>query len=258
MPAIDKNPIQPPDYEKIAADYDARYQDGGADSLSRLIRERMRAVAPGRWLEVGCGTGQWLQRPVVGITPLGLDQSSAMLAKASAKLEEVPLVQGSAVSLPIASGSLAGLAAIHALHHFPDQDKFLRESLRVLEPQGGLLMVGLDAHDPNSEWYVYEYFEGTAERDQARYPDHRLLQKRMGELGFTMVERGLAHKVEEELIGSEVLEQTFLQRRGCSQMALLDDVAYEAGIGRVRQAIDEDPSQVFRASVRLEYLWGVK
>lgn len=258
MPKIEENPIQPPDYDQIAPDYDERYRQGVNEGIRRVVETRMASVAPGRWLEVGCGTGQWLVLTWPGILRFGLDGSSKMLSGAANKLSGVPLMQGDAVHLPIEAEILAGLAVINALHHFPDQDRFLQESLRVLQPGGGLLMVGLDAHDPDGQWYVYDYFEGTAERDRARYPNHQLVIERMDELGFSSVRRGVAHRIDEEIIGPQVLDQPFLQRRGCSQMALLSDEAYAAGIQRIKRTLAVNPEHAFTSSVRLEYLWGTK
>ncbi|MFP3853375.1 MAG: class I SAM-dependent methyltransferase, partial [Anaerolineales bacterium] len=96
MSELPKNPIKAPDYERIAAEYDRRYEDGVFSGIRNLVQECMEQSAPGRWLEVGCGTGQWLAQTTSGLRRFGLDQSRSMLLRASAKTHGVPLVQASA------------------------------------------------------------------------------------------------------------------------------------------------------------------
>jgi hypothetical protein len=43
--------------------------------------------------------------------------------------------------------------------------------------------------------------------------------------------------MDEEVEGRAALASPFLERRGTSQLALLDDAAYAAGIGRIEAAI---------------------
>ncbi|MFP3855239.1 MAG: hypothetical protein ACLFWD_13200, partial [Anaerolineales bacterium] len=121
-----------------------------------------------------------------------------------------------------------------------------------------LLILGMNAYDPGLEWYMYEFFEGVAERDRARFPNYDDLTKRLDELGFDEVRRGIAHQVDERLVGEEVFNQEFLSRRGCSQMALLNDEAYARGIQRIREQIRQNPEYVFRVYVPLEYLLAIK
>jgi ubiquinone/menaquinone biosynthesis C-methylase UbiE len=258
MPRIPKNPVTAPDYERIATDYDHRYRQGEQPGIRGLLVDRMGEVAPGRWLEVGCGTGQWLLQPPAGLSPLGLDQSRSMLEIATLKIKTTPFVQASALAIPFCSKSLNGIGVIHAIHHFPDQDQFLREAERTLDRGGGLLIVGMDAFDPDLDWYMYDFFEGVAERDRARFPHFDLLARRLSAIGFSRIRRGLAHRVEESLIGQKVFDQPFLSRRGCSQMALLSDEAYNEGIERIKRKIKQNPSYEFKAFVSLDYLWALK
>jgi SAM-dependent methyltransferase len=181
-----------------------------------------------------------------------------MLAQAAQKLHGTPLVQAAAGTLPISMNCCSGIAAVHALHHFPDQDRFLHQAYRCLVEGGGLLVVGMNAHAEDIDWYIYDFFEGTAERDRARFLSYSELSTRLQELGFRRVERGLAKLIDDVQIGAAVLEQPFLQRRGCSQLALLSDEEYERGLLRVRAAIKDEASFKFRIFVRLEYLWALK
>jgi ubiquinone/menaquinone biosynthesis C-methylase UbiE len=258
MSQIPKNPITAPDYEEIAASYDHRYRQREQTGIRTLLLDRMAEVGAGRWLEVGCGTGQWLLQSPAELSLLGLDQSRSMLEVAAEKVKATPLVQASALAVPFADQAFKGIGVVHAIHHFPDQDRFLLEAERVLDRGGGLLVIGMDAFDPDMDWYMYDFFEGVAERDRARFPNFDLLAERLQAIGFSRTQRGTAHLVEEDLIGEQVLDQPFLRRRGCSQMALLSDEAYQEGIERIKGKIAQNPSFEFKAYVSLDYLWAVK
>ena len=258
MSQLEQNPITAPDYEEIAADYDRRYSQGELPGIRSTIENFKQRVKPGAWLEVGCGTGQWLLDTPSSIEPVGLDGSRQMLSQAQVKIPGTALVQALAERIPFKDHSFQAVATIHAFHHFSRPDEFLGQAARLLSPGGGLLILGMNAFAPAIEWYIYEFFEGTQRRDQARFPDYEALSERLGSLGFERVERGLAQQVDDTLVGEEVLAQPFLRRRGCSQMALLSDEEYQRGLAKIKLTIQQEPDHEFRAFVPLEYLWAVR
>jgi SAM-dependent methyltransferase len=97
-------------------------------------------LGPGRRvLELGCGTGVFLERVApCGARIVGLDLSADLLAKARARLGDVPNVvlhRGNAEQLPYADASFDAVYGSSVLHHL-DLDRALREVLRVLRPGG--------------------------------------------------------------------------------------------------------------------------
>jgi demethylmenaquinone methyltransferase / 2-methoxy-6-polyprenyl-1,4-benzoquinol methylase len=103
-------------------------------------------------LDVACGTGDFcheLQR--AGMAAVGLDFSAGMLAAART---DAPLVQGDALSIPVARGALDGITCGFALRNVADIRALLREFARavrtggriavleVAEPASGLLRAG--------------------------------------------------------------------------------------------------------------------
>ena len=95
-------------------------------------------------LEVGCGAGRllgWLRRE--GAAPVGLDPSSAELARARVEAPGVPLVAGKGEALPFASGRFDLILFFNSLHHVPltAQWDALAEIARVLVSGGELLVV---------------------------------------------------------------------------------------------------------------------
>jgi ubiquinone/menaquinone biosynthesis C-methylase UbiE len=97
-------------------------------------------LAPGqRALELGCGTGVFLERVAPsGAGIVGLDLSSDLLARARGRLGAAPNVvlhRGNAESLPYADASFDCVYGSSVLHHL-DLDRALHEVLRVLRPGG--------------------------------------------------------------------------------------------------------------------------
>jgi ubiquinone/menaquinone biosynthesis C-methylase UbiE len=97
-------------------------------------------LEPGRRaLELGCGTGVFLERVArSGAEIRGLDLSEDLLAKARARLAgrpNVALDQGNAEAMPYPDADFDAVYGSSVLHHL-DLDQALRESHRVLKPGG--------------------------------------------------------------------------------------------------------------------------
>jgi SAM-dependent methyltransferase len=97
-------------------------------------------LAPGkRALEVGCGTGLFLERVArSGATLHGMDLSPDLLLKAKARVGALPNVsiqRGDAHRMPYPDGSFDAVYGSSILHHL-DLEAALRESHRVLRSGG--------------------------------------------------------------------------------------------------------------------------
>src|SRR5581483_9988333 len=147
------------DYDSISSQYDQRYQGqrypGTEQVLSTFLGENRHVSV----LEVGCGTGHWLNflSDKIGFLT-GLDLSANMLQRARESAPETPLVRGRVEHLPYHAQSFDRVFCINAFHHFAERDKFLTEAQRVLRPHGGLMIIGLDPHSGLDRWWVYDYF----------------------------------------------------------------------------------------------------
>ena len=85
-------------------------------------------------VDVGCGTGRWLER-IAGESPanmVGIDSSAEMLERARRKLgARATLEQGDAMSLPVASGSADVILASFVASYVPDLTVFAAELRRI-------------------------------------------------------------------------------------------------------------------------------
>jgi SAM-dependent methyltransferase len=122
-----------------------------AERRAELFVEHGR-LAPGRQaLELGCGTGVFLEKVArSGAEIRGIDLSRDLLEKARARLAAVGNVSldgGNAESLPYPNASFDVLYGSSVLHHL-DLDAALREAHRVLRPQGRLVFAEPNVFNP--------------------------------------------------------------------------------------------------------------
>jgi len=246
-PAAEHSGVLPVDYDRVAPAYDRRYAArsyaGVDDALAHFLAGAAREV-----LEVGCGTGHWLARMRAGgHSAVGVDASAAMLRRARAATE-ARLAVASASALPFAAERFDAVVCVNAFHHFPDKQRFLAEAWRVLEPGGRFFSVGMDPHDGVRRWVVYDFFPGTREVDQGRFPAAAAIRSWLAAAGFVDAATHEAERVDDAVSGRSVLASPFLERRGTSQLALLDDASYAAGIDRIEAALASAEARGDRAT----------
>jgi ubiquinone/menaquinone biosynthesis C-methylase UbiE len=135
-------------FERDAAGYEGWYitpRGRRADRAERALLERLLApFATARSaLEVGCGTGhfmQWLAASVPHV--VGLDRAPAMLSAARRRLAGRPLVLGDAHELPFRDGAVDLTVFVTTLEFLEDPARALAEAVRV--SCRGVLVVALN------------------------------------------------------------------------------------------------------------------
>jgi demethylmenaquinone methyltransferase/2-methoxy-6-polyprenyl-1,4-benzoquinol methylase len=147
--------------------YADRDRPGWHEEVEELC-EVVRGLAPGRVLDVACGTGfltQHLRGEVAG-----LDQSPAMVAVAAERLPGARVVQGDAVPLPFAEGEFDRIFTGHFYGHLleGERERFVAEARRVARE---LVVVDSALHDgvDPEEWQERVLNDGTRHRVYKRY-----------------------------------------------------------------------------------------
>lgn len=225
-------------YDPIAPTYDRRYVINTLPGVTATLRSLVEPNRSARILEVGCGTGRWLtQLGPIASQAYGLDRSPAMLGQARGRQVNLKLVGGHALQLPFPDASFDLVFCVNALHHFGGPRSFIAEARRLLRPNGRLAVIGMDPHAGRDDWYVYHYFPGTYEVDLARFPGGDTILAWMCAAGFDGVERRIAEHIFHSLIGRDVLDDYFLGKEATSQLTLLTDEAYAAGLDRIEGAL---------------------
>jgi ubiquinone/menaquinone biosynthesis C-methylase UbiE len=224
------------DYDDLAGTYDRRYADYSYDGIEdHLVRFARGAASV---LEVGCGTGHWLEvlaRVTSSMT--GVDASAGMLAQARARMPHAALVHARAEALPFPDASFDRVLCVHALHHFDGKRAFVAEARRVLRSGGGLTICGLDPHTGHERWWIYDYYQGALARDRERYPSSAALCSLLAEVGFTRVRDDEVQRIASPHVAHEALAAGLLDQRSTSQLALLARSEYDAGIAQLRADI---------------------
>jgi ubiquinone/menaquinone biosynthesis C-methylase UbiE len=250
------------DYNQIAPTYDQRYanKDGNRETATALASLTQKLGAQGI-LEVGCGTGHWMAE-LLTVAPqvYGVDLSPGMLHQARERRNILNLILGRASRLPFSNASFEMIFCVNALHHFQHQPEFITEARRLLRPGGTLAVIGMDPRLHRDTYYFYDYFEGMYQTDLGRFPSWGTVLDWMAANHFESVEWQTVERIVDHKRGSEVLNDPYLQKHSQSQLALLSDEAYAAGIRRIEEALTRDRSTgdtlVFPVDITLAMMIG--
>ena len=242
-------------YDDIANAYDRRYSEEDYGGIERALVEFVGDCSGG--LEVGCGTGHWLnQLQKRGINAVGIDPSLPMLSRAWEKLARRALIRARAENLPLADCTFDRIFCINAHHHFADKPSFLSEAHRVLRPGGLLMTVALDPHAGADQWWVYDYFDGTLAIDHERYPSCEQIRDWMRTAGFTdTYSRVVQH--EAGGVGAEAaLRNGTITPRYTSQLAVLTGDELLTGLRRIEAEVAVNKGLQLWADLRVYATYG--
>jgi ubiquinone/menaquinone biosynthesis C-methylase UbiE len=134
-------------HESISATWADRYSKPSFLSRDTLIGDLMKTnIREGEhWLDLGCGTGQFLTRFVqAGATVIGIDGASGMLAEAGRTCGDavgISLVLGDARAIPLDDATVDGVLCISLVEYLDDGPAGLAEIVRVMRPGSKLILV---------------------------------------------------------------------------------------------------------------------
>jgi ubiquinone/menaquinone biosynthesis C-methylase UbiE len=250
-------------YDQISSQYNQRYQENPLVRIERALIQLARRSKARTILEVGCGTGRWLgglARHLPDVQLFGLDYSHSMLTQAQDHPAALGLVRAKGGLLPLKAGSFDLVFCVNALHHFDDPQAFAAQARQLLQPGGILAIIGQVPQDRRNRWFVYDYFEGTYAQDLERFPAWGSVVEWMIGAGFQEIHWQPVEWVLDDKVGRAVLDDPFLQKHAVSQLALLSDEAYQAGIEKIKAALNLAESRgetlVFKVALRLDLLTG--
>lgn len=235
-------------YDDVAAGYARRYAlHDYADTLRFLTT---RIAGRGRVLEVGCGQGTWVDRlGEAGADMRGVDPSREMLRRAPSSVR-TRIVQAVGERLPFGDGVFDATVFINSFHHMRAADLACREAHRVLRPGGVFVSIGLDPHAGVDRWFVYDFFPETRALDRDRYPSTERRTRLLRQAGFTNVRVEVAERLRSVHAAHAARANGLLERSFTSQLTLVTDSAYAAGVARF-DAFAADERAVVEADLTL-------
>ena len=240
--------MQPVDYDLVAPVFDRRYERHPYSGVRSVLRDFLSGAPGAPVAEVGCGSGHWLAEISASADRMvvGLDRSRRMLERAYAAAPRARLVRGTADQLCWLDACLDRVFCVNALHHFPDQPAFISECRRVLRSGGGLLTIGLDPHRGDDEWWVYDFFPAARQVDRERFASAATIREWLTMAGFRNAATAVAEHFDATIPFEDASIRGMTERTAVSQLMLLSDDDYEAGLARLAA---EQP--VLRSNVRL-------
>ena len=121
----------------------------------RLLSPVLSTFAHRDIVDLGCGTGRWLQHLEASAprSLTGVDSSPAMLAEAGKKCRKsTALIQASSTAIPLPDRSADCVLAPFLLSYIPHIPTFASEIARILRPGGTLLISDLHPDATTYGW----------------------------------------------------------------------------------------------------------
>lgn len=144
-------------------------------------------------LDVGCGSGIWLDRlrQQFGVDGVGVDISTNSLKDAvHASSKDISFLGGDISYLPIQDNFFDVVYSLDVLEHVVEQDSCLREMVRVLKPGGRLLLWTLNQKQRYTwNWWLERIGVDIYERvahDPALFPDVSEVHEQLASEGVTV------------------------------------------------------------------------
>ena len=151
-------------YNRIGDGYDATRR--ADSSIMQALADYLNLQKHGRYLDIGCGTGNYTcALAAQGGAWTGLDPSARMLEAARAKFDNIVWHLGAAENLPFEDAGFDGAICTLAVHHFTDISRGFAEIARVLKPGARLVIVTVTPTQTQAYW-LNRYFPKMLQADR--------------------------------------------------------------------------------------------
>ncbi len=172
-------------YDQIGKGYNSTRK---ADPyLTTRFYEFMSAVPRGRYLDAGCGTGNYLGAlRQKGLNLEGIDPSETMLEKARVQNPGVSFTCAKVEQLPFGAEAFEGATAILTLHHWDIIELGMNELYRVLKTGARLVCFSFTPEQVRGYW-LRHYFPKMIERAANTIPTQGEMEALIRNAGFSTV-----------------------------------------------------------------------
>ena len=218
--------------------------------LYEFARDEVRAHGARRVLDLACAEGEGTAVIAAGVpqaSVLGVDLNAEAIRKAQGRFAKNNLrfERGNALSLPYADHAFDAIVSCHTIEHFnaTDQQKFLGELRRLLEPNG-LLVIATPDRDV---WSML----GIASQQE----DHI---RELTQTEFIELVR-LAGFFVRRVFGQSILRQgSFPLRRMLNLLKYFDVLKIRRLLGRSVRTIDKKAQPIVRDATVMPLISGEK
>jgi SAM-dependent methyltransferase len=219
------------------------YDDNWREVAETLIREA--DLAGRRVLDIGCGTGRFLEQLAGVAKAWGVERSPEMLNVARTRVGSAGLKLGSAEELPFKDAWFER-ATMWLVAHLLDRPRAFAEAHRVLTPDGRFAVA---TFDPSyfDEFWLNELFPSMEAVDRERFPTAAALEAELRGAGFDV--RLVLLSQAGSLSREDALER--IRGKHISTFDLISDDEYAAGLARAERELPE------RVDYRVEWLVAV-
>lgn len=236
-------------YNQLAAEY-GRHRRINPGVLEALLERIGSYDAPGV-LEVGCGTGNYLEaiQTISGIDVHGIDPSSEMLARLRERLPEAKTERASAEELPFPDKSLDFIYSVDVIHHVVNRPSYFSEACRVLKPGGAICTVTDSADDIRQRVPLSSHFPETIAHELRRYPAIELLRDEMTNAGFSAI------TTSQTRVEYDLLDASPWRDKAFSSLHLITPEEHASGVARMEADLAKGP---IRGVSLYTLLWGTR
>ena len=252
--------MQKADYSKIANIYDkGRWLSETNMNLSLGFITKYALVTTGaKLLDLGCGTGRF-SIPIVeklGCIVTGADVSKEMLEKARVKdiQNKVSWDVQDAHNLTYKDNTFDIVYMSHLLHHCTSPLQVLKECRRVLKPSGVVIIrhcvIEEIESDPEST-----FFPEALEINRKRIVALQEMLALMKAAGYIKI-KSESYVQRSSQSGQELYDR--MATRNVSALAMIQQVAFENGLKRLKEYIQKNPNDPWLQDDKLRITTGYK
>lgn len=239
----------PLNYNQLATAY-GRHRRINPGVLEALLERVGSYDAPGV-LEVGCGTGNYLEaiQTIGGVEVQGIDPSSEMLVRLRERLPEAKTERASAEELPFPDRSFDVMYSVDVIHHVLNRPSSFREAFRVLKPGGTICTVTDSADDIQQRAPLSSHFPETIAHELRRYPAIELLRDEMTAAGFSAI------TTSQTRVEYDLLDAAPWRDKAFSSLHLITPEEHARGVARMETDLARGP---IRGLSLYTLLWGIR
>lgn len=171
-------------YDQIGIDYD---QTRSADKyLTERILYHLNPITKGRYLDIGCGTGNYTDKlRKKGFELIGIDPSGEMLLKAIQKNKDIDWRLGHAEHTDLKDEFVDGAIAVLTIHHWENLCKGFAEMFRVLKSNSRIVIFTSTPVQMQGYWLNY-YFPEILKASVSQMPSLEVIEESMKKAGFIL------------------------------------------------------------------------